>query len=96
VTLSPSSTYSELGGQDGDLSSWQALVGGRQLERPGTPHLCQHGVEDRLPVVVPRHGSRGWPMRGYTLMDPLGAPAVCRPELLSGFRGEDVLGKFTR
>jgi hypothetical protein len=73
VTLSPSSTYSELGGQDGDLSSWQASVGGRQLERPGTPHLCQHGVEDHLPVVVPWHGSRGRPMSGCTLMDSLGA-----------------------
>jgi hypothetical protein len=34
--LSPSSTCSELGGQDGDPSSWQEVVGGRQQEWPGT------------------------------------------------------------
>jgi hypothetical protein len=28
-------------------------------------------------------------------MDPLGAQAVCQPGLLSGCRGEDVLGKFS-
>jgi hypothetical protein len=51
--LSPGSTCSELRGQDGDPSSWQASVGGHQLEWPGTPNLCQRGAGDLLPVVVP-------------------------------------------
>jgi hypothetical protein len=34
--------------------------------------------------------------RDDALMDPLGAHAVRRPELLSGCHGEDVLGKFSR
>jgi hypothetical protein len=71
-------------------------VGGHQLECPGTPHLCHHGAGDVLSVVVLWHGSRGRPMRGYALMDPLGAQAVRRPGLLSGCHSEDVLGKFSR
>jgi hypothetical protein len=51
--LSPGSTRLELGGQDGDPSSWRSLVGGQQLEWLGTPYLCQHGVGDLLLVVVP-------------------------------------------
>jgi hypothetical protein len=94
--LSPGSTYSELGGHDGDLSSWQASVGGCQLQRRGTPHLHQHGVEDLLPVAVHQHGYRGWSMTGCTLVDPLGAKVVCRPSLLSGWRDASVLGKFSR
>jgi hypothetical protein len=43
----------ELRGQGSDLSSWQASVEECQLEQPGTPHLCQHGDRDRLPVAVP-------------------------------------------
>jgi hypothetical protein len=82
VTLTPGSTCSELGGQDDDLSSWQASVGECQLEWSGTMHLCQHRAGDLLPVDVPRHGSRGWPMRGCALVDPLGIGAMCRPGLL--------------
>jgi hypothetical protein len=47
-------------------------------------------------VVVPRHGSRAWPMRGCALVDPLSAEAVHQPGLLLECRGEDVLGKFSR
>jgi hypothetical protein len=54
-------THVELGGQDGDRSSWQASVGGHQLEWLGTLHLCQHEAGDHLPVVIPRHGSYGRP-----------------------------------
>jgi hypothetical protein len=71
-------------------------VGGHQLEWRVTPQLYPHGVGDLLPVVVPRHGYRGWPMTGCVLMDPLGSEAVCRPGLLSGWRGAYVLGKFSR
>jgi hypothetical protein len=71
-------------------------VGGCQLGLPGTPHLYQHGGGDLLPVAVPGHGYRGWPTRGYTLIDPLGAQAVRRLGLLSGWCGEYVLGKFSR
>jgi hypothetical protein len=46
--------------------------------------------------VVPQHGSRGRPMRSYTLVDPLGAQAVCRLELLPRCSGQDILGKFNR
>jgi hypothetical protein len=46
--------------------------------------------------VVPRHGYRGRPMTGCTLMDPLGAEAVRQPGLLSRWRGAYVLGKFSR
>jgi hypothetical protein len=35
-------------------------------------------------------------MIGYALMDPLGAEAIRRPKLLSGWRGAYVLGKFSR
>jgi hypothetical protein len=70
-------------------------VGGHQLEWPGTTQLCQHGARDLLPVVVPRHGSRAWMMRGCMLLDPLGAQAVHRLGLLLGCHGEDVLGKFS-
>jgi hypothetical protein len=94
--LSPSSTYSELGGQDGDLSSWREEVGGRQLEWLGTSHICQHGAGDLLSIVVPWHVLRGWPMRSCTLVNTLGTPTVPRPRLLTGCRGKDVLGKFSR
>jgi hypothetical protein len=96
VTLPPGSTCSELRGQDGDPSTWRALVGGHQLEWRGTPPLYQHKVGDLLLVVVPRHGYRGQLTTGCTLMNPLGAEAVCRPELLSGWRDAYVLGKFSR
>jgi hypothetical protein len=52
--------------------------------------------ENHLSVVVPHHGSHGRPMRGYALLDPLGAQVVRRPGLLLGCHGEDVLGKFSR
>jgi hypothetical protein len=91
--LSLGSTCLELGGQDGDPSSWQASVGGCQLEWPGTLHLCQHGARDLLPVAIPRHGYRGWPMRGCTLMAPLGLEAACQLGLLSRWHDEYVLGK---
>jgi hypothetical protein len=94
--LSPGSTCSELGGQDGDPSSWQALMGGRQLEWPRTPHLCQHEAGDLLSVVVPRHGSCGRSMRGCVLVDPLGIEVVRQPSLLLGCCGKDVLGKISR
>jgi hypothetical protein len=69
----------------------------RQLEQPGTPHVCQHKARDLLSfVVVPRHGSRGWAMKSCTLMNPLEAQAVCRLGLLPGCRDEDVLDKFSR
>jgi hypothetical protein len=71
-------------------------VGGRQLEWPGTPQLCQNRVGDLLSVVVPRYGSCARTMRGCALVDPLGSHALHRPVLLSGCRGEDVLGKFSR
>jgi hypothetical protein len=71
-------------------------VGGRQLEGPETPHMCQHEAGDLLPTAIPRHGSRGRLMRGCTLVDPLGAEAVHRPGLLLGCRGKDVLGNFSR
>jgi hypothetical protein len=93
--LPPSSTCSELGGQDGDSSSWRASVGGRQLERRGTPHLHQHGVRDLLPVAVPRHGYRAWLTTSYALVVPLGAEAICPPGLLSGWHGAYVLGTFS-
>jgi hypothetical protein len=96
VTLSLVSSYSELGGHDSDLSSWRALVGGRQLEWPGTLHLCQHGARDLLPVAVPWHGYRGWPIRVCKLVDPLGAEAIRRLGVLSGWHGTYVLGKFSR
>jgi hypothetical protein len=96
VTLSLGSTCSKLGGQDSDPSNWRASVGGNQLEQPGTPHLCQYRVGDLLPVVAPWYGYCGRPMRGFTLMDPLGAQAVRRPGLLSGWHGKYVLGKFSR
>jgi hypothetical protein len=63
-------THVELGGQDGDPSSWQASVGGHQLEWLGTLHLCQHEAWDLLPVVIPQHGSCGRSMRGCVLVDP--------------------------
>jgi hypothetical protein len=69
-------------------------VGGHQLLRLGTPHLCQHEARDLLPVVVPRHGSCGRMTRDCTLKDPLGIEAVCQPGLLLGCPDEDVLGKF--
>jgi hypothetical protein len=74
--LSPGSTCSELGGQDSDSSSWRVLVGGRQLERRGTPHLHQHGVGDLLPIDVPQHGYHERLTIGCTLMDPLGAGVI--------------------
>jgi hypothetical protein len=70
-------------------------VGGRQLEWPGTLHVCQHEGGDLLLVVVPRHGSHGRPMRSCTLVDLLGAHAVRQLGLLLGCRGKDVLGKFS-
>jgi hypothetical protein len=81
--LSLGSTYSELGGQDSDPSSWQASVRGHQLEWRETPQLYQHGVWDLLPVAVHQHGYRGRPTTGYALMDPLGAKVICQPRLLS-------------
>jgi hypothetical protein len=51
--LSPGSTCSEMGEQDGDPSSWREAVVGRQLEWSGTPQLCQHKVGDLLSVVIP-------------------------------------------
>jgi hypothetical protein len=51
---------------------------------------------DLLPVAVPWHGYRGRSTRGCALVDPLGAQAVRRPGLLSGWCGEYVLGKFSR
>jgi hypothetical protein len=42
-----------------------------------------HRAGDLLSVAVPRYGSRAWTMRGCTLVDPLGAQAVCRLGLLS-------------
>jgi hypothetical protein len=80
--LSTGSTCSELRGQDGDPSNWWALVEGRQLERPGTPHLCQHGAGDLLPVAVPWHGSCGRPTRGC-------ADERLGPDLLRG-RGKSI------
>jgi hypothetical protein len=71
-------------------------VGGRQLEWPGTPHMCQQGAGDILSVVVPQHGSHGRPMRSCMLMDPLGDHVVCRLGLLLGCHDEDVLGEFSR
>jgi hypothetical protein len=71
-------------------------VGGHQLEWPETPHLYQQGAGDLLPVVVPQHDSRGLPTIGCTFVNPLGTLVVRRPGLLSGCRGEDVLGKFSR
>jgi hypothetical protein len=59
-------------------------MGGRQLEWPGTPHLCEYRVGDVLPVVVPPHSSHGRLMRGCAFMDPLGIKAICRPGFLSG------------
>jgi hypothetical protein len=35
-------------------------------------------------------------MRRCVLVDLLGAKAICRPEILSGWYGEYVLGKFSR
>jgi hypothetical protein len=58
--------------------------------------MCQHGAADILSVAVPWHGYRGQVMRGCTLVDPLRAKVVRRPGLLSGWRGEYVLGKFSR
>jgi hypothetical protein len=49
-----------------------------------------------LLVIVPQHGSGGWLMRGCALADPLGAQVICQLGLLSGYYGEDVLGKFSR
>jgi hypothetical protein len=51
--LSPGSTCSALGGEDGDPSSWRSFMGGRQLGRQGTLHVHQHRVEDLLPVAIP-------------------------------------------
>jgi hypothetical protein len=65
------------------------------MEWPGAPQLCQHGGEDLLSIVVPRHGSRGRPMRGCALMDPLGAQAIRQPMIISGCCGEDVMGMFS-
>jgi hypothetical protein len=76
VTLSLGSTCSKLVGQDGGPSSWRVSVEGRQLERQGTPHLCQHRVGDLLPVAIPRHGYRGRLTTGCALVDPLGAQAI--------------------
>jgi hypothetical protein len=75
--LPPGSTCSELGGQDDDPSSWGEAMGGCQLERPGTPHMCQHRAGDLLSIVVPRHGSCGLPMRSCMLVDPVGSQSVC-------------------
>jgi hypothetical protein len=53
-------------------------VGGHQLEQRGTSLLYQYGVGDLLSVAVPRHGYRGRPMIGCTLVDPLRTKAVRR------------------
>jgi hypothetical protein len=85
-----------VGGQDNDPFSWRALVGGRQLEWPGTPHLYQHGAGDFLPVAVPWYGHRRRPTRGCALVDPLGSQVVHHPWHMLGWCGEYVLGKFSR
>jgi hypothetical protein len=48
------------------------------LEGLGIPHVCQHGARDLLLVVVPQDGSHGRLMRGWVLVDLLGAQAVHR------------------
>jgi hypothetical protein len=46
-----------------------------------------------LPVAVPWHGYRGWPMTSCALVVPLGIDVVHQPGLLSGWCGTYVLGK---
>jgi hypothetical protein len=71
-------------------------MGACQLERQGSPYVCQHRDGDILSIVVPWHDSRGWSMSSCLLMDPLVTQAVHRPWLFLGCGGEDVISEFSR
>jgi hypothetical protein len=64
------------------------------MERDTTPASTQS--LGPFSVVVHWHGYRGRPMTIYMLVVPLGAEAICRLELLPGWRGAYVMGKLSR
>jgi hypothetical protein len=48
-----------------------------------------------MSCTIPWYGYSRRPMNSYTVLDPLGSQAVCRPGLLLGWGGEDILGEST-
>jgi hypothetical protein len=68
---------------------------GCQLGQRQTPYLCQPGVGYILSSTVPKHGYSRRPTSSCTVLDLLGAQAVCRPGHLLGRGDEDVMGEST-